>query len=158
MRRVIVLVLSLLMAETVMAETIGSVDTTFRVLGSNDKIVVEAFDDPRVNGVSCYLSRAKTGGVTGSIGLAEDKSDSSVACRQVSTTISFKSSLPRQEEVFSERASILFKRIHVVRMVDVGRRMLVYLVYSDKLIDGSPKNSITAVALPTGVELSIKKE
>ena len=126
------------------AEKIGEVDTAFKLLGPDHKIVVEVFDDPRVGGVACYLSRAKTGGIKGALGLAEDKADSSVACRQVGE-ISFKGNLPQQEEVFSEKASLLFKHVRVVRMVDARNNALVYLVYSDRLIDGSPKNSITAV-------------
>lgn len=130
------------------AETLGSVDTVFKLIGPDHKIVVEVFDDPRVGGVSCYLSRAKTGGLKGAIGLAEDKADASVACRQVGA-LSFKGKVPRQEEVFTERASIFFKHVRVVRMVDPKRNALVYLVYSDKLIEGSPKNSVTAVPVPT---------
>lgn len=130
------------------AETVGAVDTAFKLIGPDHKIVVEVFDDPKVGGVSCYLSRAKTGGIKGAIGLAEDKADSSVACRQVGV-IKFNARVPKQEEVFTERASIFFKHVRVVRMVDARRNALVYLVYSDKLIDGSPKNSVTAVAVPT---------
>lgn len=128
------------------AEQIGEVDTAFKLVGPDHKIVVEVFDDPRVNGVSCFLSRARTGGIKGALGLAEDKAEASVACRQVGA-ISFAGAVPRQEEVFTERASILFKRIRVVRMVDPKRNALVYLVYSDRLIEGSPQNSITAVPL-----------
>src|SRR5437868_2374043 len=83
------------------AETIGSVDTAFKLIGPDHKVVVEVFDDPKVGGVSCYLSRAKTGGIKGAIGIAEDKAESSVACRQVGT-IAFKGKVPMQEEVFSE--------------------------------------------------------
>lgn len=131
------------------AETIGSVDTAFKLIGPDHKVVVEVFDDPRVKGVSCYLSRARTGGIKGAVGLAEDKAEASVACRQVGAILSFPAPLPRQEEVFSERASILFKHVRVVRMVDPKRNALVYLVYSDRLIDGSPKNSVTAVPVPS---------
>jgi CreA protein len=137
------------------AETIGSVDTVFKFIGPDHKIVVEVFDDPKVGGVSCYLSRAKTGGIKGAIGLAEDKADASVACRQVGA-LSFNGKLPRQEDVFSERASIFFKHVRVVRMVDPKRNALVYLVYSDKLIEGSPKNSVTAVPVPTNQPIPLK--
>jgi CreA protein len=129
------------------AETVGSVDTAFKFLGPDHKVIVEVFDDPKVGGVSCYLSRAKTGGFKGAIGIAEDKADSSVACRQVGA-LSFRGKVPRQEEVFNERASVFFKRVRVVRMVDAKRNALVYLVYSDRLVDGSPKNSVTAVPVP----------
>jgi CreA protein len=137
------------------AETVGSVDTAFKFIGPDHKIVVEVFDDPLVGGVSCYLSRAKTGGIKGAIGLAEDKSDSSVACRQVGP-LSFKGKVPRQDEVFTERSSIFFKHVRVVRMVDPKRNALVYLVYSDKLIDGSPKNSVTAVPVPANQPIPLK--
>lgn len=137
------------------AETIGDVSTTFRWLGANNKIVVDVFDDPKVGGVSCYLSHAKTGGIKGSLGLAEDTADASVACRQVGP-ISFIGTLPREEEVFSERSSILFKHVQVVRMADKKRNTLVYLVYSDRLIEGSPKNSITAVPVPANQPIPMK--
>ena len=137
------------------AETIGSVDTAFKLIGPDHKVIVEVFDDPKVGGVSCYLSRAKTGGLKGAVGLAEDKSDSSVACRQVGA-LSFNGKVPRQEEVFTERSSIFFKHVRVVRMVDPKRNALVYLVYSDKLIEGSPKNSVTAVPVPTNQPIPLQ--
>lgn len=138
------------------AETLGAVDTAFQLLGPDHKVVVEVFDDPRVGGVSCYLSRAKTGGIKGAIGLAEDKSESSVACRQVGT-LAFNGALPLQEEVFTERASVFFKHVRVVRMVDVKRNALVYLVYSDRLVDGSPTNSVTAVAVPGNQPVPVRR-
>lgn len=144
------------LAAAVPAETVGSVDTAFKLLGPDHKIVVEVFDDPRVAGVSCYLSRAKTGGIKGAIGLAEDKADSSVACRQVGD-FKFSSPLPLQEEVFTERASVFFKHVRVVRMVDVKRNALVYLVYSDRLVDGSPKNSVTAVPVPASLPVPVRR-
>lgn len=137
------------------AETVGSVDTVFKLLGPDHKVVVEVFDDPRVRGVSCYLSRARTGGIKGAIGIAEDKSNASVACRQVGA-LAFNGKLPRQEEVFSERASILFKHVRVVRMVDPRRNALVYLVYSERLIEGSPQNSVTAVPVPANLPIPLK--
>ena len=129
------------------AETVGEVSTTFKLLSPNDKVVVDVFDDPAVDGVACYLSHAKTGGYKGAMGLAEDTSDAAVACRQVGP-ISFKGKIAAQEEVFNARSSFLFKHVRVVRMVDSKRNTLVYLVYSDKIIDGSPKNSVTAVPVP----------
>ncbi|MDB5854683.1 MAG: hypothetical protein JWR22_2724 [Herminiimonas sp.] len=137
------------------AETVGDVSTTFRWVGANNKIVVDVFDDPKVTGVSCYLSHAKTGGVKGSLGIAEDTSDASVACRQVGP-ISFNGTFPREEEVFSERSSFLFKHVRVVRMADKKRNTLVYLVYSDRVIEGSPKNSVTAVPVPADQPLPVK--
>ncbi|MEO0002512.1 MAG: hypothetical protein RLZZ22_204 [Pseudomonadota bacterium] len=137
------------------ADQIGSVDTAFKLIGPDHKVIVEVFDDPKVAGVACYLSRAKTGGVSGALGLAEDKAEASIACRQVGA-ITINGALPRQEEVFSEKTSILFKRQRVVRMVDSKRHALVYLTYSDRLIDGSPKNSVTAVPLPASSPLSVR--
>ncbi|MES4787732.1 MAG: hypothetical protein C4294_20135 [Nitrospiraceae bacterium] len=144
-----------LVAAAAHAEKIGEVDTAFKLIGPDHKIVVEAFDDPRVPGVACFLSRAKTGGVAGWIGIAEDTADASVACRQVGE-IHITGPLPRQEEIFSEKASLVFKHMRVVRMVDAKRNSLVYLAYSDRLIDGSPKNSLTAVPLPAGTKVSVK--
>jgi CreA protein len=137
------------------SEPIGEVDTVFKLIGPDHKIVVEAYDDPQVAGVTCYVSRAKTGGVKGALGLAEDKSEASIACRQTGP-ITFAKPLPKQDEIFSERSSLVFKRLRVVRMVDAKRNALVYLTYSDRVIEGSPQNSVTAVALPAGVTVPLK--
>ena len=132
------------------AEQIGEVSTVFKIMGPNDKIVVEAFDDPKVVGVTCYLSRAKTGGVKGGLGLAEDRAEASIACRQVGP-IAFKGKLKDGEEVFKERTSLVFKTMQVVRFFDAKRNTLVYLVYSDRVIEGSPQNAVTAIPiLPWG--------
>jgi CreA protein len=131
---------------------IGEVNSAFVLLGPDHKILVEAYDDPKVAGVTCYVSRAKTGGALSVIGMASDKSEASIACRQVGE-ISFKDAVPLQEDVFTERMSILFKKLHIVRMVDPQRNVLIYLTYSDKLIDGSPKNSVTAVPVTTKIRL-----
>lgn len=138
------------------AEPIGSVDTAFKLIGPDHKIVVDAYDDPKVQGVTCFVSRAKTGGIKGAIGLAEDKSEASIACRQVGP-ITIAQPLPRQEEVFSERISLVFKRLRIVRMVDPARNTLVYLTYSDRLIDGSPQNSVTAVPVDRSLTIPVKK-
>ncbi len=137
------------------AETIGDVDTVFKLIGPDHKIVVEAYDDPKVTGVTCYVSRAKTGGISGAIGLAEDKAEASIACRQVGT-VAFVEPLRKREEIFTERQSILFKRLRVVRMVDSKRNTLVYLSYSDRLIEGSPQNSITAVPVDRATPIPVK--
>ncbi|MDD1509408.1 MULTISPECIES: CreA family protein [unclassified Pseudomonas] len=129
-----------------MAEEIGQVSTVFKWLGPNDKIVVEAFDDPKVSGVTCYLSRAKTGGVKGGLGLAEDRAEASIACRQVGP-ISFAGELKDGDEVFRERTSLVFKTMQVVRFFDQKRNTLVYLVYSDRIIEGSPQNAVTAIPI-----------
>lgn len=136
----------LLAASPTGAEEIGSVDTEFKLIGPDHKVVVEAFDDPAVEGVSCYVSRAKTGGIKGALGVAEDPARFSVACRQVGP-IRFTKPLARSEQVFREGASLVWKHVRVVRFVDSKRNALVYLTYSDRLIDGFPDNAITAVAL-----------
>ena len=146
---------SLSMQAPVRAEPIGDVNTAFQWIGPDHKIVVEAYDDPKVAGVTCYVSRAKTGGVKGALGLAVDKSEASIACRQVGP-VSIKQPLPQQEEVFNERLSLLFKRLRIVRMVDRARNTLVYLTYSDRLVDGSPQNAVTAVAVDRGTVIPVK--
>ncbi|HMN82314.1 MAG TPA: CreA family protein [Burkholderiaceae bacterium] len=145
----------LLLAAACSREEIGSVNTSFRITGS-DKVVIEAFDDPRVGGVTCYVSRARTGGIKSWFGLAEDVSEAAIACRQVGE-IRFNGPLPRQEDVFTDRMSVLFKTLHVVRAVDVKRNTLVYLTYSDKIMSGSPKNSVTAVPMPPGLVIPAEK-
>ena len=144
------------MAAQASAETIGEVDTVFKLIGPDHKIVVDAYDDPKVQGVACYVSRAKTGGISGAIGLAEDKAEASIACRQVGP-IAISQLLPRQEEVFNERISLVFKKLRIVRMVDAQRNTLVYLTYSERLIDGSPKNSVTAVPVGRETVIPLKK-
>jgi CreA protein len=147
-----ILSLMMLVSSVYAGEQIGSVDTSFKLIGDNHKIVVDVFDDPKVEGVSCYISHAKTGGIAGSLGLAEDKSEMSIACRQVGD-ISFKESLKKQEEVFNESLSFLFKKLKVIRMVDNKKNVLIYLTVSEKLVDGSPQNSITAVPINKSIPL-----
>ncbi len=130
----------------VLAEIVGEVDTAFKLIGSNHKIVIEAFDDPKIDGVTCHLSRAKTGGLSGSLGLAEDTSDASIACRQIGP-IKVNEKLKNGEKVFNKRTSLLFKTMQVVRFFDEKRNTLIYLVYSDKLVDGSPQNSVSTVPI-----------
>ena len=117
--RLALLLCTLFAASAAGAETVGDVDTAFKLIGPDHKIVVDAYDDPRVNGVTCYVSRAKTGGVSGALGLAEDKAEASIACRQVGP-IGFTGPLPKREEVYAERQSILFKRLRVVRKAELG--------------------------------------
>jgi CreA protein len=134
-------------AAPVRAENVGCVSTTFRVLGlANDKICVDSFDDPKVQGVVCHVSRAVTGGIKGKVGLAEDTSDASIACRQVGP-ITIKEELKEGEDVFKESRSLLFKKLQVVRFYDKPNNTLVYLSYSDKIIEGSPKNAISTVPI-----------
>ena len=149
------LMLALLAPAVARAESIGSVDTVFKLIGPDHKIVVDAHDDPKVKGVTCYVSRATTGGIKGAIGIAEDKAEASISCRQVGP-ISFDKPLTAQEEMFSERISLVFKKLRVVRMVDKPRNTLVYLTYSDRVIEGSPKNSVTAVPVDRATPIPVK--
>jgi CreA protein len=144
------------LAGAAMAEPIGEVDTVFKLIGPDHKIVVDAYDDPKVSGVTCYVSRAKTGGVSGALGLAEDKSEASIACRQVGPISFAGKPLDLREEMFNERISLVFKRLRVVRMVDRKRNTLVYLTYSDRVIEGSPQNSVTAVPVDRATPIPVR--
>ncbi|MGH7041273.1 MAG: CreA family protein [Acetobacteraceae bacterium] len=124
---------------------VGEVNTNFRWIGPDDKIVVERYDDPEVKGVSCFVSRAETGGVKGFVGVATDPSRFSIACRAVST-VTVPADLPRKHLVFSASASPIFKSLSVYRIVDRQKQVLVYLVVSTRLVHGSPYNSLSAVA------------
>ncbi len=150
MRFLVVVAMCLLLMNVrvvvVCAEDIGSVDTKFNLLTPNHKIVIEAFDDPKVEGVTCHLSRAQTGGMKGAVGLAENPSDASIACRQIGP-VKIKGTLKDGEDVFEKRMSALFKKLQVVRFYDKKRNTLVYLVYSDKIVEGSPKNAISTVPI-----------
>ncbi|WP_204734262.1 CreA family protein [Hydrogenophaga laconesensis] len=151
----LVAALVLLSAVAASAQEIGSVDTVFKFFGPDHKIVVEAYDDPGVSGVTCYMSRAKTGGIKGAFGLAEDKSEASIACRQVGP-ISIPKPIRTQEEIFSERTSLIFKRLRIVRMVDPKRHSLVYLTYSDRVIEGSPQNSVAVVPVEAATPIPLR--
>ncbi|POH83841.1 hypothetical protein CXK91_04540 [Stutzerimonas stutzeri] len=142
----LILALGLAMPQFALAERIGEVDTVFKWLGPNHRIVVEAFDDPLVDGVTCYLSRGKTGGIKGGLGLAEDRAEASIACRQVGP-IRINGKLKDGDVVFKERTSLVFKTMQVVRFFDESRNTLVYLVYSDRVIEGSPQNAVTAIPI-----------
>ncbi len=126
--------------------TTGTISTQFRWIGSNDTIVIDGFDDPKVEGVACHISRAQTGGVKGELGVAEDTSDASIACRQIGP-IKITGDLKEGEQVFDEHRSIVFKKLKVVRFFDRKRNVLVYVAYSDRIIQGSPKNSISTVPI-----------
>ncbi len=146
MKDIASVLMALLLATGARAEEIDSVDTVFKLLGPDHKIVIEAFDDPKVEGVACHLSRAKTGGLKGAFGLAEDPANASIACRQVGP-IRMQEDIEDGEEVFTKRTSLIFKELQVIRFLDRKRNVLIYLVYSDKLIEGSPKNSISSVPI-----------
>jgi len=146
----------LCLAGVARAEPIGEVDTAFKLIGPDHKIVVDAYDDPKVSGVTCYVSRAKTGGIKGALGVAEDKAEASIACRQVGPISFAGKPLEEREEMFNERISLLFKHLRVVRMVDRKRNTLVYLTYSDRVIEGSPKNSVTAVPVDRATPIPVR--
>ncbi len=132
------------------AEQVGCVTTEWKLIGANHRVCVESFSDPKVPGVTCHVSQARTGGVGGSFGLAQDPSQFSLACRQTGP-ITLPAKLPKEATVFAEDTSILFKETRVVRMWDEANRTLVYLAISRKLIDGAPANSISTVpVMPWG--------
>ena len=136
--------------QTVLAKEIGCVTTAWKLIGANHRVCVDAFHDPDVSGVTCHVSQARTGGVSGSLGLAQDPSQFSLACRQTGP-IELPAKLPASKEVFSESTSILFKETRVVRMWDEANRTLVYLAISRRLIEGAPANAISTVpVMPWG--------
>ena len=139
------LLAALLSANAALADDLTCLSTTFRVIGANDKVCVSAFDDPKVPGVACHISQARTGGLKGTFGLAEDPSRFSIACRQVGPVTVDVASLPSEEKVYSESTSLFFKHTHVFRIVDKKRNTLVYVAISDKIIEGSPQNAISTV-------------
>jgi len=133
-------------AESADPDLIFRKSTTFKLLTPNDKLAVYGIDDPVVEGVACHYTAPEKGGLDGAFGLAEQTSDISLACRQYGP-IKFKSKFEQGEVVFSERRSLIFKKMQIVRGCDVKRNILVYMTYSDKLIDGSPKNSTSTVPI-----------
>jgi len=149
-RNLIVTLATFMLSQSVLAEEIGSVDTVFKMFGPDHKIVVEAFDDPDVKNVTCYISRAKTGGIKGGLGLAEDTSDAAISCQQVGPielSDKIAQGKAQGEVVFRKRTSLVFKKLQVVRFYDAKRNTLAYLAYSDKVVEGSPKNAISAVPI-----------
>ena len=145
----VIQVASLLLAtSSVLADSVGCVTTAWKLIGANHKVCVDAFQDPRVRGVTCHVSQARTGGVSGSLGLAQDPSQFSLACRQTGPIV-LPAKLPKEETVFSEDTSILFKETRIIRMWDEVHRTLVYLAISRKLIEGAPANSLSTVPVMT---------
>ena len=126
------------------AEEIGCATTTWKMIGANHRVCVYAYDDPKIPGVACHVSQARTGGVKGSFGLAEDPSQFSLACRQVGP-ITLPAKLADEETVFSEDTSLIFKETKITRFIDRKRNVLVYLAISRKLIEGAPANAISTV-------------
>ena len=141
-----VLVLLLAVARPALAEDVGCTSTTFRIFGANDKVCVQAFDDPDIPGVSCYVSQARTGGVAGSLGVAEDPSRFAVSCRQTGPIV-LPEKLPKEASVFSDSTSLVWKNTKVIRMLDAKRNTLVYVAISRKVIEGSPMNAVSAVPI-----------
>src|ERR1700682_6266489 len=123
---------------------IGSVNTEFKLIGPDHKIVVESYDDPKIEGITVFVSKSQTGGIKGALGLAEDTSDASVAVRQTGP-IKVKESFENGEDAVTEQRSVLFKRLHVSRFWDASHRSFVYVVWTDRLINGAPQNSLSAV-------------
>ena len=128
------------------ADEIGCATTTWQLIGANHRVCVYAYDDPKVSGVTCHVSQARTGGVKGSFGLAEDPSQFSLACRQVGP-ITLPANLPEEDVVFSENTSLIFKETKITRFVDRKRNVLVYLAISRKIIEGAPANAISSVPI-----------
>ncbi len=134
----------------VLAEQVGCVTTEWKLVGANHRVCVESFPDPKIPGITCHVSQARTGGVSGSFGLAQDPSQFSLACRQTGP-ITLPAKLPKEATVFAEDTSILFKETRVVRMWDEAHKTLVYLAISRKLVNGAPANSISTVpVMPWG--------
>ncbi|MBI5780628.1 MAG: CreA family protein [Rhodocyclales bacterium] len=132
------------------AEEIGCVTTAWKLIGANHKVCVEAFKDPKVPGVTCHVSQARTGGISGAFGVAQDPSQFSPACRQTGPIV-LPARLPKEETVFSEDTSLLFKETRVVRLWDEKNNTLVYLAISRRVIEGSPFNSLSTVpVMPWG--------
>ncbi|RLA17040.1 MAG: hypothetical protein DRQ62_15375 [Gammaproteobacteria bacterium] len=138
--------LSILTTLNVHAEEVDCVTTSWKLIGANHKVCVQAYDDPKVEGVSCYMSQAKKGGLSGTFGLAEDPAQFSLDCRQIGKII-LSPKLRDQEIAFSEDTSLFFKETRVVRMYDKKRNTLIYVAISRKIIDGAPANSISTVPI-----------
>ncbi|PLX45790.1 MAG: hypothetical protein C0605_00420 [Hyphomicrobiales bacterium] len=133
-------------------ELIFKKSTVFKLLSPDHKLATYAIDDPLIDGVACHFTVPEKGGWAGWAGLAEELSDISLACRQVGP-VKFKGRFEQGDQVFRQRRSLIFKKMQIVRGCDTKRNVLVYLVYSDKLIEGSPKNSTSTVPImPWGAE------
>lgn len=148
MKRIVWLTLAVVLAAavTVRAEDIDCVTTEWKLLGANHKVCVSAFDDPDVPCVTCYMSQARTGGISGAVGLAEDPSEFSLDCRQTCPIV-LPQKFPKKKKVFSESTSVLFKDTQVTRFYDAKRKALLYLAVSRRIVSGSPKNSISTVVV-----------
>ncbi len=148
MKRLVIVVLALLASSAgASAADLACISTTFNLLSPNDKVCVSAFEDPEVPGVVCHISQARKGGWGQALGLNEDPSNFSVACRQTGPITVELSGLRDREEVFTQRTSIFFKRTRIYRLLDRPHNTLVYLAISSKIINGSPANAISTVPI-----------
>src|SRR5215469_170299 len=119
---------------------VGSVNTEFNLIGPDHKIVIESYDDPKIDGITVFVSKSQTGGIKGAVGLAEDTSDASVAVRQTGP-IRVKEKFENGEDAFTEKRSAMFKRLHVSRFWDPPHQSFIYVVWTDRVVTGSPRNS-----------------
>jgi CreA protein len=145
MKRFLAAALMMAFAGPAFADTqIGSVSTNFRLLGANDKVVVQRLDDPQIPNVACYASFAQTGGVSGSLGVATDPSEFALSCVGFGA-VTIPANLPDKQEVAAISASFLFKHFILTRMVDHDKHALIYVLISTKILHGSPANAVSAV-------------
>jgi CreA protein len=145
MKQLLAIIAALGIAAPALADqSIGSVSTNFRLVGPNDKVVVQRLDDPEVPNVACYASFAQTGGVSGGLGVATDPSEFALSCIATGP-VSIPADLPQKEQVAAISASFLFKHFILTRMVDSDRHVLVYVLISTKVLSGSPANAVSAV-------------
>lgn len=147
---ILILLLTIFSGSSFASESreIGAVSTGFKLIGPNHKIIVSAFDDPKIKGITCYVARPRTGGIKGGLGLAEDPSLASVSCVQTGP-ISYLKPVSKDEDgeqVFDESRSIIFKTLDVKRLVDIEKGALVYVVRTSRIIEGSPDTSVSVVA------------
>ncbi len=142
--------LILMLAGAAQADEVGCVTTTWKLIGANHKVCVDAFEDPKIPNVVCHISQARSGGISGGLGLAEDPSQFSLACRQIGP-INLPTKMPQEETVFSESTSLLFKSTNITRLWDAKHNTLVYVAISRKVIEGAPANSVSSVpVMPWG--------
>ena len=146
MKSLLPLLAAVLLAPAVSAEEIECATTAWKLIGANHRVCVSAYDDPKIPGVTCHISQARTGGVKGSLGLAEDPSQFSLACRQIGP-ITLPAKLPDDEVVFTEDTSLLFKETKIHRFIDRKRNVLIYLAISRRVIEGAPANAISTVPI-----------
>lgn len=147
MKHLLAALLLTCIAAPAFADDIDCLSTTFRVMGANDKVCVSGFVDTDVGGVTCYIAQARTGGMSGMVGLAEDPSRFSLSCSQTGPITTDLTKLKERDKIYSEKTSVFFKHTKVYRLVDAERNTLVYLAISDKIIEGSPFNAVASVPI-----------